>query len=172
MKAAAFLIFLTMTSFVTFGQTDKSKRPSPPDSVKVTTTDGVTIAIHYSRPSLKGRRLGVDIAPVGKVWRMGANEATTFEVDKNVTVEGKALAAGKYSLYSIPSEQQTTLIFNKLWDQWGTKYDEGQDILRVDLANGQSSTNHEQFTIEAAPSGTVTFSWGTHAIPFNVKAAE
>ncbi|TDS10341.1 DUF2911 domain-containing protein [Sphingobacterium paludis] len=172
MKASSILFFLTMISFVTFGQTDKSKRPSPPDSVKVKTTDGVTIAIHYSKPSLKGRQLGVDIAPVGKVWRMGANEATTFAVDKNVTIDGKALPAGKYSLYSIPGEQQSTIIFNKTWNQWGTKYDESQDALRVEVSSVQSATNQEQFTIQVAPSGTVTSSWGTYTVPFSVKAAK
>lgn len=172
MKASSILFFLTMISFVTFGQTDKSKRPSPPDSVKVTTADGVTIAIHYSKPSLKGRQLGVDIAPVGKLWRMGANEATTFEVDKNVTIDGKALPAGKYSLYSIPGEQQSTIIFNKTWNQWGTKYDEGQDALRVEVSNTSTSTSQEQFTIMATPAGIVTFIWGEHAIPFQVKASK
>ncbi len=170
MKAASIFFFLTMISFVSFGQTDKSKRPSPPDSVKITTQDGVNIAIHYSKPSLKGRQLGVDIAPVGKVWRTGANEATTIAFDKNVTIEGKSLVAGTYSLYSIPGEQQTTLIFNKAWKQWGTKYDESQDALRVDVSNATATTSQEQFTITASPTGTVTLTWGEHAIPFQVKA--
>lgn len=172
MKAASILFFLTMISFISMAQTDKSKRPSPPDSVKVSTQDGVNIEIHYSKPSLKGRQLGVDIAPVGKVWRTGANEATTIAVDKNVLINGKQLPAGKYSLYSIPGEQQTTLIFNKIWKQWGTKYDQSQDALRVDASNTASSSNQEQFTITATPTGTVTLSWGEHAIPFEVKASK
>ncbi len=172
MKAASILFFLTMISFVSFGQTDKSKRASPPDSVIIKTQDGVQIAIQYSKPSLKGRQLGVDIAPIGKVWRTGANEATTIAFDKNVTVEGKALAAGKYSLYSIPGEQQTTLIFNKVWKQWGTKYDESQDALRVNVSSTAASASQEQFTITAAPTGIVTLTWGEYAIPFQVKAAK
>ncbi|WDF69041.1 DUF2911 domain-containing protein [Sphingobacterium oryzagri] len=172
MKAASILFFLTMISFISMAQTDKSKRPSPPDSVKVTTHDGVNIAIHYSKPSLKGRQLGIDIAPVGKVWRTGANEATTIAVDKNVTIDGKQLPAGKYSLYSIPGEQTTTLIFNKVWNQWGTKYDQAQDALRVDVSNTSSSSNQEQFTITATAAGVVTLIWGGHAIPFQVKAGK
>lgn len=116
--------------------------------------------------------MGVDIAEAGKVWRTGANEATTFAVDKDVTIEGKKLPAGKYSLYSIPGEQQTTLIFNKTWNQWGTKYDQAQDALRVDVSNGTSETSQEQFTISASADGTVTLAWGTYTIPFHVKAAQ
>lgn len=170
MKAASILIISMMISIISMAQTDKSKRPSPPDSVKVITQDGVTIDIHYSKPSLKGRELGVDIAPVGKVWRTGANEATTIAVDKDVVISGKQLPAGKYSLYSIPGEQTTTIIFNKTWDQWGTKYDQAQDALRVDVNNATASSPQEQFTITAATSGTVTLSWGEYAIPFEVKA--
>ncbi len=169
MKVTSIICFLSMICFMAMGQTDKSTRPSPPDSVKITTDDGVNVAINYSRPSIKGRELGVDIAPIGKVWRTGANEATTLQVDQDVTIEGKDLPAGKYSLYSIPGHQQTTLIFNKTWDQWGTKYDEGADALRVDVNNGTQSKFQEQFTISALPSGLVTLNWGEYTIPFNIK---
>ncbi|GHE41282.1 DUF2911 domain-containing protein [Sphingobacterium griseoflavum] len=172
MKAAPILFFLMMISFVGFAQNDKSKRPSPPDSVNITTQDGVNISIHYSKPSLKGRQLGVDIAPIGKIWRTGANEATTIAFDKDVTIEGKPLSAGKYSLYTIPGQQQTTLIFNKVWDQWGTKYDESQDALRVNVSNATASASQEQFTITAAPSGSIRLAWGEHAIPFQIKATK
>ncbi|PPL00992.1 DUF2911 domain-containing protein [Parapedobacter indicus] len=164
-------VFVLALSALSFAQQDKSKRASPPDRTTVTTTDGVTIDIHYSKPSLKGRKIGVDIAPFGKVWRTGANEATTFEVNKNVLVQGKPLSAGKYSLYSIPTEQNTTLIFNKVWDQWGTKYDEAQDALRVVAAGSDSGQSVEQFTIQADKNGTVTLLWGPYSVPFTVKAA-
>lgn len=169
MKITSIICFLSMICFITVAQTDKSKRASPLDNVTVTTDEGININITYSKPSVKGRELGVDIAPVGKVWRTGANEATTFEVDQNVTIEGKSLSAGKYSLYSIPGEQQTTLIFNKTWDQWGTKYDKSTDALRVDVNNGSGGEFQEQFTISAQPSGLITLSWGDYAVPFNVK---
>lgn len=165
------LTILTLIGQLSFAQTDKSKRPSPPDNTKVTTTDGVTIDINYSRPSLKGRKLGVDIAPVGKVWRTGANEATTIEFNKDVLVEGKKLAAGKYGLYSIPGEQETTLMFSKVWDQWGTKYDAKDDALRVSVSNGKSDNNQEQFKINATPEGNISLEWGDYVIPFLVKAS-
>src|SRR6476659_480334 len=78
-------------------QEDKSKRPSPPATVSATTTKGVDIKIDYSQPSVKSREIGKDLEPMkGKVWRTGANEATVFEVNKDVTINGKALKAGKY----------------------------------------------------------------------------
>ncbi|WP_437919112.1 DUF2911 domain-containing protein [Sphingobacterium sp. LRF_L2] len=172
MKAITIITVLTLICSVSFGQTDKSKRKSLPDSVTVTTADGVTIDIHYSKPSLKGREIGVDIAPVGKVWRTGANEATTIEVNKNVTVQGKALTAGKYSLYSIPGEQKSTVIFNKVWNQWGTKYDQSQDALRVEVENKQSTSSQEQFTILVTPEGLVSLNWGTYTVPFQISASK
>lgn len=150
-------------------QQDKSKRPSPPDSVSVTTSAGVTITINYSRPSIKGRNVGQDIAPVGKVWRTGANEATTFEVNKDVTIDGKPLKAGKYSLHSIPDERTSTIIFNKVWKKWGTEYDEKEDALRVDVPTEESSDSVEQFTITVADNGRVDLMWGTYKIGFTVK---
>lgn len=165
-------VFVFAVSAWSFAQQDKSKRASPPDQTTVTTADGVTIDIHYSKPSLKGRKIGVDIVPFGKVWRTGANEATTFEVNKDVLIQGKPLAAGKYSLYSIPTEQNTTIIFNNEWDQWGTKYDESKDALRVVAEASENSSSVEQFTIQADERGTVTLLWGPYAVPFSVKAAK
>ncbi len=171
MKATLLSLLATVLMFtVAVAQQDKSKRASPPDSTTVTTDDGVTINIHYSKPSLKGREIGVGIAPFGKVWRTGANEATTFEIDKDVLVQGQPLAAGKYSLYSIPGETKVTLIFNKVWDQWGTRYDEAQDVLRVDATPSTTGNPVEQFTITSDKSGTVTLLWGVYAVPFSVTA--
>lgn len=172
MRAVLSLLLAVMTlSTVAFAQQDKSKRASPPDSTTVTTDDGVTIDIHYSKPSVKGREIGVKIAPFGKVWRTGANEATTFEVNKDVLVQGQPLAAGKYSLYSIPGEKNVVLIFNKSWDQWGTRYDKDQDALRVDAKPLETNGDPvEQFTITGEKDGTVTLLWGTYSVPFSVTA--
>ena len=77
---------------------DKSKRPSPPAQVVQKIASGATITINYSQPSVKGRTIGKDLEPMeGQVWRTGANEATWFQTDKNITVNGAALPAGKYS---------------------------------------------------------------------------
>ena len=110
------LLSLVVAGTHAFGQEDKSKRASPPAHVSETTPGGLNITIDYSQPSLKGREIGVDVAPFGKVWRTGANEATVFEISKDAKIDGKMLKAGKYSLYSIPGQEQATIIFNKAWN--------------------------------------------------------
>src|SRR5215211_6965677 len=112
---------------------DKSKRPSPPATASQKISSGAVITIDYSQPSIKGRTIGKDLEPMpGKVWRTGANEATTFEVSQAVQVEGKPLPAGKYALFTIANEGEWTVIFNKTANQWGAfKYKDADDALRV-----------------------------------------
>lgn len=167
---AAIIAFIS-TSFV-FAQQDKSKRPSPPDSVHITTDDGVHIAIDYSKPSLKGRQLGVDIAKVGEVWRTGANEITTISFDKDVLVEGKALPQGKYGLWTIPGETGSTVIFSKKWKGWGVGYSDKEDQLRVNVKTTNGNPLIEQFTISAEQTGKINLAWGDIVIPIIVKAAK
>src|SRR5690606_24420653 len=99
---------------------DKSKRPSPPATATQTLEDGTVVTINYSQPSVKGRTIGKDLEPMeGKIWRAGANEATTFEVSKDVEINDQKLAAGKYSLFTIDNGDNWTIIFNKTAEQWG-----------------------------------------------------
>lgn len=167
---------LVLTLFAAFfttatvsAQQDKSKRPSPPAVVKQTINSGATIVIDYSQPSVKGRTIGVEIAPYGKVWRTGANEATIFEVDKDVKVQGKSLPAGKYGLYSIPEAQEWTIIFNKAWSEPINKYSEAQDALRVVTKPGKAANAMEKMTFTIDKSGKVTLLWGDKAVAFAVK---
>lgn len=171
MKTSTIILILTMLFGFSFAQAQEKKpKESPPDSSKVTTDDGVTISINYSSPSLKGRKLGVDLAEIGKVWRTGANEATTVEFDKNVLINGQKLPAGKYSLYSIPGETQTTMILNKTWKQWGTQYDEKADALRVVVDNEENADNVERLKITADKGGKIHLVWGNYGLSMNVKA--
>src|SRR6188768_1430791 len=90
---------LLFTALSSCAQADKSKRPSPPALVTLKVGEA-TITIDYSQPSVKGRKIGTELEPKqGEVWRTGANEATVFEVDKDITVEGKVLPKGKYALF-------------------------------------------------------------------------
>lgn len=151
-------------------QEDKSKRPSPPTTATATTSAGNTITINYSQPSVKGRTVGKDIAPYGKVWRTGANEATVFEISKDAKIEGKyPLKAGKYGLYSIPGEKKWTVIFNKTWNQWGTNYTEGDDALRVELDTKKAPQFTEKMTFQLMKDGMVTLMWGDKSVSFTVK---
>ncbi len=148
---------------------DKSKRPSPPANVSETINSGAVVTIDYSQPGIKGRTIGNEIAPYGKVWRTGANEATIFEVSKDVTINGKTLAAGKYGLYSIPGENEWAFIFNKIWDQWGTKYNEADDALRVSVKPMKSKEFTERMTFNITKKGIVELSWGAIKAGFSVK---
>jgi hypothetical protein len=148
-------------------QQDKSQRPSPP-AVLNYSNNGLNITIDYSQPSVKGRTIGKDIAPYGQVWRTGANEATTFEVNKDVTIEGQALPAGKYSIYSIPGEDEWTIIFNKTWKQWGTVYKQEEDALRVKVKPAKAETFSEKMTF-SAKGDKVVLNWGDREVAFTVK---
>jgi len=125
---------------------DKSKRPSPHDTADVT-LKGKKITIEYGRPYLKGRKVGQELAPYGKVWRTGADEATALNTEIDLNIGGVKVPAGKYTLYTLPSEGTWKLIINKQTGQWGTKYDESQDLARVDMKKNALPQSVEQFTI-------------------------
>lgn len=167
-------LILSLSALITItacGQGDKSKRPSPPATVKVTLTSGATITIDYSQPSVKGRTIGKDLEPMEeKVWRTGANEATVFEVDKNVKVEGQSLAAGKYGLFTIKNGDEWTIIFNKTWNQWGAfSYKEADDALRVKVKSGKANPFAEKLTFSIDNNGKVSLVWGDIKVDFNVN---
>ena len=154
-------------------QNDKAKRPSPPAKVSETLASGATVTIDYSQPALKGRTIGKDVEPMqGKVWRAGANEATVFEVSKDVKVEGKSLPAGKYAFFTIANGDEWTLIFNKTWKTWGAfDYDKNkaQDALQVKVKAGKSSMAMERLTYTIDKSGKVSLMWGDLEVGFNVQ---
>ncbi len=146
-------------------------RPSPPAAVAKKLASGAEVSISYSQPSVKGRTIGKDLEPKdGKVWRTGANEATVFETTKDITVEGKKLPAGKYSLFTIAGEDKWTVILNKTWKQWGAyDYKQDEDILRVDVKAKKAEAFAEKLTFDISDKGLVTLLWGDHRIGFTVK---
>ena len=148
---------------------DKSKRPSPPAKVTEKIKSGATISIDYSQPSVKGRTIGKDLEPMdGKVWRTGANEATVFETDKDVTIDGKKLPAGKYGLFTLFNGNDVTVIFNKTWKQWGTKYNAADDVLHISSKYTTATTPTEKMTFKISPAGVVTLLWGNRKVDFTV----
>jgi hypothetical protein len=103
----------------------------------------------YSRPQKAGRAVFGSLIEYGKVWRLGANEATEVELYRDVKIKDKKLAKGRYTLYAIPTATQWTLIFNKDTDIWGAfKYDESKDVLRVDVPVQKSTAVAEAFSIQ------------------------
>ena len=172
-----FLLFTTASAFSLLSLTacgqkgDKSKRPSPPALAKETLANGTTVSIDYSQPSVKGRTIGKDLEPMtGKVWRTGANEATVFETDKDVKVEGQALPKGKYALFTISGDNEWTIIFNKTWNQWGAfDYKEDQDALRVKVKPGKAASFAEKMAFTISKDGKVSLMWGDVQVDFNVQ---
>ena len=146
---------------------------SPPDSARASVA-GVTLAVRYSRPSMRGRVVFGNVVPWNQVWRTGANEATVLETSADLTVAGTAVPAGKYSLWTIPSPTGWKLIVNKNTGQWGTDYDARYDLARLDMRVETLRQPMEQFTIAIEPKGTggvLKLEWEkTRAsIPFSAK---
>jgi len=97
-------------------------------------TEPLVARILYSRPQKQGRKIFGELVEYGKVWRLGANEATEIELYKDVKIGGKKVSKGRYTLYAIVSENVWTLILNKDTDTWGAfKYDSKKDVLRTDV---------------------------------------
>lgn len=127
---------------------------SPPDSVKVA-VGSVNVAVNYSRPSLRGRTVfGGTIVPWGQVWRTGANAATMFRTDADLMIGGTLVPAGSYTLFSLPTPDGWSLIVNRQTGQWGTVYDDKQDLARIPMQMTKLSAPVEQFVIAIEPATT------------------
>jgi hypothetical protein len=122
--------------------------PQPSPKGEVEQVVGLTkVEVEYSRPSVKGRKIFGDLVPFGKVWRTGANKCTIVETDGPVKIEGQELAAGKYSLFTIPAEDSWLIIFNKNTELYGeADRKEEEDVLKVKVAPAKSEFT-ETFTI-------------------------
>ena len=163
------VITLVLFSVSLMAQDDKSQRPSPPANVSEK-VGNATITIDYSQPSVKGREIWGGLVPYGKVWRTGANEATTFETSADVKIEGESLKAGKYGLFTIPEEDEWTIIFNSVPDQWGAfNYDASKDVLRVKVKPQSVGQNMEKMTFKITSDGMVSLLWEKLKVSFSVE---
>jgi hypothetical protein len=124
----------------------QENRPSPPATADVTLA-GKQITIKYSRPSMRGRKVMGDLVPYGQVWRTGANEATTLITPIALKIGSTNVPAGEYTLWTLPGADSWKLIINKQTGQWGTEYDEKQDLARVDLKKSTLPQPVEEFLI-------------------------
>lgn len=145
-------IIAAIVAFIGFMQLKNTKSFSPEEEVEFNSGD-LSIKVFYNRPSKKGREIFGGLVPYDQIWRTGANEATTFETNKDLVVEGQTLKAGKYSLWTIPRETTWTIIFNSEHGQWGVNskgeanHNPELDVLRVDVDAVQQDQVFEQFTI-------------------------
>lgn len=119
---------------------------SPPATADVT-LKGKQIEIKYGRPSMRGRKIMGELVPYGQVWRTGANEATSLVTPVDLNIGGTNVPAGKYTLFTLPSEGAWKLIVNKETGQWGLTYHHDQDLARIGMEKSKTPQPVEQFTI-------------------------
>lgn len=146
-----------------------AQEKASPATVATGKINDATITINYGSPSVKGREVWGALVPFNKVWRAGANEATTFETDKDLIIEGGKLPAGKYSFFVIPSEKECVVVFNKEPKQWGSyKYEDNLDQLRVTVKQQLSKESAEKLSYTILKD-KVVLSWDNWNIPFSVQ---
>ncbi len=196
----ALLVFVAGAFEQASAQNAPMRLPRPSQKASVMQTVGVTdVTITYSRPGVKGRVIwgdplpsqadakgeatldnqnnrpkGAAIVPWGHVWRAGANEATRFEVTDDVTINGQKLAAGKYSLHTIPTKDEWTIVFNNDANQWGSfSYDPAKDTLRVKVKPEWVADNQEwleySIPVVGPNSAQVVLRWEKIRVPFTVE---
>jgi Protein of unknown function (DUF2911) len=173
------VLCLTMNAACS-AQQDKSKRPSPPAKAECKLAGGKTLTIDYSSPRAKGRKIygelppdsatpaaspAVPVVPYGKVWRAGANEATTFVTDTDLRVGGAMVPAGSYTIFTIPNADKWQLVISKKTGEWGTAYPgPGEDLARIDMKVSPLPSPVENFTISLDKAGaacTLRMDWET-----------
>ena len=173
-KCSVVFAAIAVCSALACAQQEKSKRPSPPGSAECKFADGKTVHIDYSRPSVKGRKIFGGLVPYDKEWRTGANEATTFATNSSLDVGGAKVPGGNYTLFTIPSKKQWTLIISKKTGEWGIPYPgPSEDLARVPMRSEELSTPVEQFTISferTSPEAcTLRMDWETTRAEVSVR---
>ena len=169
MKKFNFLLIL-LGAFSFMPEAGAQEKPLSPKETVEGKVGGVNTEIVYCRPSARNRKMIGGNEPYGEVWRTGANAATTIEFDKDVKIEGKPLAAGKYALFTIPNENEWTIIINKDFNQQGAyNYDEKKDVLRVKVKPQKTKEFVETFTI-IPQKDRVTLKWENTEVAFKVKS--
>src|SRR5499427_2920162 len=159
-RIALLALFGFVATIASFAQ-----KPSPPESATCELGGGKSVKTNYSSPRMKGRKIYGELVPFGEVWRTGANEATTFVASSDITVGGKSVPAGNYTLFVVPNADKWTLIVNKKTGEWGIPYKyESDELDRIDMQVSQLPSPLEDFTIAYGQSGdacTLQMDWAT-----------
>lgn len=165
--ALALLLAAAATAFAQRG--DDTNRRSKNGRLAAT-VDGVDVVVEYGRPQVRGREIWGALVPYGELWRTGADEATTLTVAAPVAIEGEALPAGTYALFTIPGEERWTVIVNRQAKQWGAmSYDQAEDALRVEVTP-RPGPEAEELTFAAAEDGIV-LQWAGLEVPIRIASA-
>jgi hypothetical protein len=152
------LLIITLAAILfpfshSFAQDPVQPRPSPLELVTMKYED-TYVKITYCRPHKRGREIFGELEPYNKVWRTGANEATEITLTGDVMIGDNKLEAGTYSLFTIPTEEDWTIIINGDLGQWGAfRYNQDHDILRFEAKTVETEVIYEPFTIEFEQSG-------------------
>ncbi|MDX1585549.1 MAG: DUF2911 domain-containing protein [Balneolaceae bacterium] len=168
--AAFFALALFSTSAVAQERGNEEARVSP--NATVSQTIGTTeVTLTYGRPSVNDRTIFDGLVPFGQVWRTGANESTAITFSSDVMIEGETVEAGTYSLYSVPGQDEWTIIINSKLS-WGTQYDKSADVLRVNV-EPETGREVEQFMIYfenvTENSAECVLHWDTTKVPFTIE---
>ncbi|QEC77335.1 DUF2911 domain-containing protein [Mucilaginibacter ginsenosidivorax] len=164
-KSFMLVLFGIMMSFTVMAQEKAS-----PAATATGIINGAAVTIVYSSPAVKGRTIWGGLVPYDKVWRAGANEATIFTTDKALTIQGKTIPAGKYSLYAVPGEKEWKIIFNSQTGQWGIKrdgsttQDPAKDVAVVTATPGKSAGMSERLTYTISGKG-FELNWENLTVP-------
>lgn len=161
------------------GQEVEKKEKLSPYAKSIVKINDVKIEVSYNSPQKRGRTLWGELVPYGKVWRTGADEATVFSSNRPIAILNDTLPAGKYSLFTIPTANDWTVIFNTTWDQWGAfNYDAMQDQLRGTVSPMKDTAVVEGMSLSVEElqgnRGQLHFAWGQLQwdLPFEVIPEE
>jgi hypothetical protein len=128
---------------------------SPPAKAVCKFADGKSVTLNYSSPRMRGRKIFGDLVPYGEVWRAGADDATAFVPNVDVTVGGKNVPAGRYTIFTLPTQTKWTLIVSKKIGEWGIPYPGAQyDFARIEMKVSKLPSPLENFTISFDQPGT------------------
>ncbi len=161
-----------------FAQADHSGKGvglASPNQIEKGTIGGEAVIVAYGSPRRRGRTILGTVVPYDRVWRTGANEATTIVFDKNLVIGGAPVPAGVYSLWTIPKADGTVqLIVNRQHGQWGTEYDPSKDVAHIPMQASTAPLPQENFAISITNAGTVgalRISWDAFvwSVPISVK---
>lgn len=151
----------------------QNKPLSPPGQATLSFADGKTVTIDYSRPSMRNRKIFGGLVPYDQVWRTGANAATSLKTNVDLDIGGTSVPAGNYTLYTLPGMKSWQLIVNKQTGQWGTEYNQSQDLARIPMKVTQRSSGLETFTISfdktGGDSGVLKLEWENTLASVDVK---
>lgn len=177
MKALPYLGIALVAATLLTAQTGNRKvtqnAQSPPADTSMTLS-GKKVTIEYNAPSARGRKVEGGLVPFGQVWRFGADSATTLTSEADLMIGNLKVPAGAHTLYILASETGWKLVVNNQTGQWGTVYQEGKDLGRVDMKVAKTSAPVEQLKITlkgSGSAGTLEAEWGSTKATVPIKIA-